>query len=105
LTARIVCSFDWPMWRALGGLEAMNGERLRALRNSMAAAKLFAVIAANFALLCSSPNAVQPPSDPCRVPSKFEYDSARKQFLLRTRFGTYVRTGRIWHRHYWYCQL
>jgi len=105
LTARIVCRFDWPIWRALGGLEAMNGERLRALGNSIAAIKLFAVIAAIFALLCSSANAVQPPSDHCRVASKIEYDSARKQFLLRNRFGAYVRTGRIWHRHYWYCHL
>lgn len=71
----------------------------------MAAARLFAVIAAIFSLLCSSANAVQPPSDHCRAASKIEYDGARKQFLLRNRYGAYVRTGRIWRRHYWYCQL
>ena len=70
----------------------------------MVAARLFAVAAAVMALLCSSANAVQPHSEHCRAASKIEYDSARKQFLLRNRFGAYVRTGRIWRRHYWYCQ-
>jgi len=73
--------------------------------DGMAAARSLAVIAAILVLPCSSANAVQPPSDHCRAASKIEYDSARKQFLLRNRFGTYVRTGRIWRRHYWYCQL
>ena len=73
--------------------------------NTMAAPKFFAVTAALMALLISSANAVQPPSDHCRTASKIEYDSARKQFLLRNRFAAYVRTGRIWRRHYWYCQL
>lgn len=71
----------------------------------MAAARLFAVTATIVALLCSSADAVQPPSDHCRPASKVEYDSAKKQYLLRNRFGAYVRTGRIWRRHYWYCQL
>lgn len=68
------------------------------------AARLFAVGAAILALVSSSANAVQPPSEHCRAATKIEYDSARKQFLLRNRFGAYVRTGRIWRRHYWYCQ-
>jgi hypothetical protein len=89
----------------MAGLESMNGGRLSTLRHSMAAARLFAMIAAIVALLCSSVGAVQPPSDHCRAASKIEYDSAKKQFLLRNRFGAYVRTGRIWRRHYWYCQL
>ena len=83
----------------------MNGGQLRTLRNSMAAARLFAVIAAIFALLCSSVNAVQPPFEHCRAASKIEYDSAKKQYLVRNRFGFYARNGRIWRRHYWYCQL
>ena len=62
-------------------------------------------IAAALLLLCSPANAAQPPADRCRAASKIEYDSARKQFLLRNRFGAYVRTGRIWRRYYWYCQL
>ena len=83
----------------------MNGGFLYALKRSAAAAESFVVITVMLALLCSSANAVQPPLDHCRVASKAEYDSARKQFLLRNRFGAYVRTGRIWRRHYWYCQL
>jgi hypothetical protein len=71
----------------------------------MGATRFFMVTTALMALLSSSANAVQPPSDRCRAASKIEYDSARKQFLLRNRFGAYVRTGRIWRRHYWYCQL
>lgn len=83
----------------------MNRRPLRTLKTSTAAARSFAVIAAILALLCSAANAVQPPSDRCRAASKIEYDSAKKQFLLHNRFGAYVRTGQIWHRHYWYCQL
>jgi hypothetical protein len=89
---------------ALGELESMNDGQ-GCTPNGMAAARSLAVIAAILMLPCSSANAVQPPSDHCRAASKIEYDSARKQFLLRNRFGTYVRTGRIWRRHYWYCQL
>jgi hypothetical protein len=75
------------------------------LRNSLAAVRSRAVIAIMFAALSSQANAVQPPSDQCRAVTKIEYDSAKKQFLLRNRFGAYVRTGRIWRWHYWYCQL
>jgi hypothetical protein len=93
----------------LGGLEAMNGGRLYARKKSAAAARSFAVyaasLAASLAFACSSANAVQPPSDHCRAASKIEYDSAKKQFLLHNRFGAYIRTGHVWHRHYWYCQL
>jgi hypothetical protein len=83
----------------------MNGQRWCALRNSTAAARTLVVVAAILALLSSSVNAVQPPAEHCRAASKIEYDSAKRQFLLRNRFGAYVRTGRIWRRHYWYCQL
>jgi hypothetical protein len=82
----------------------MNRGLFYTARNGLVAARLLAVGAAILALLCSSANAVQPPSEHCRAASKIEYDSARKQFLLRNRFGAYVRTGRIWRRHYWYCQ-
>jgi hypothetical protein len=65
----------------------------------------FAAIVAMWTLYSSSAHAVQPPSERCRVASKVEYDSAKKQYLLRNRFGFYVRNGRIWRRNYWYCQL
>jgi hypothetical protein len=83
----------------------MNGGRLCTLKNSTAAARWFAVVTTILAVLCSSTNAAQPPADHCRVASKIEYDSARKQFLLRNRFGAYIRTGSLWRRHYWYCKL
>ena len=83
----------------------MNSGSLRTLKTSMVTARSFAVVAAILALLCSAANAVQPPSDRCRVAYKIEYDIAKKQFLLHNRFGAYVRTGHVWHRHYWYCQL
>ena len=47
--------------------------------------------------------AQQPPSDRCLAITKAEYDAAKREKLLQIRFGTYVRTGRIFHRHYWYC--
>ena len=73
--------------------------------NATAAAKALALVAGTLGLPCSPANAVQAPADHCRPASKIEYDSAKKDFLLRNRFGAYVRTGRIWRRHYWYCQL
>jgi hypothetical protein len=51
----------------------------------------------------SSVNAEQPPRKGCVAVSKHEYDSAKKEKLLRNRYGTYVRTGRLWRRYYWYC--
>jgi hypothetical protein len=82
----------------------MRDARWCGLLNSRAA-KALALIAGTLPLLCSPASAVQPPFDHCRPASKIEYDSAKKDFLLRNRFGAYVRTGRIWRRHYWYCQL
>ena len=51
----------------------------------------------------SAVNAEQPPWKGCVAVSKVEYDAAKKEHLLRTKFGTYVRTGRLWRRYYWYC--
>ncbi len=67
-------------------------------------ARTLAIIAATLTSFCSAANAVQAPSDHCRAASKIEYDSAKKQYLLQNRFGAYIRTGRVWQRHYWYCQ-
>jgi hypothetical protein len=39
----------------------------------------------------------------CSIVAKQEYDAAKKQNLLRGRFGGYLRTGRIGRRQYWYC--
>jgi hypothetical protein len=83
----------------------MGDARWCRLLNGMAAGKARALVAGTLILLYSAANAAQPPADHCRPASKIEYDSAKKDFLLRNRFGAYVRTGRIWRRHYWYCQL
>ncbi len=56
-----------------------------------------------FTFPSSSVNAEQPPGKQCVSVSKQEYDSAKRQKLLRTRFSTYVRTGRLGRRSYWYC--
>ena len=56
------------------------------------------------AFLPSTVNAEQPPRKGCVAVSKNEYGSAKREKLLRNRYGTYVRTGRLWRRHYWYCR-
>ena len=53
----------------------------------------------------SPAHAQQPPAAGCRKVSKVEYDSAKENFLLRTKFGAYVRTGSFWRTYYWYCHL
>jgi hypothetical protein len=50
-------------------------------------------------------NAQQPPREGCRAASKLEYNSAKRDYLLNTRVGTYARTGHVWRRYYWYCHL
>ena len=52
----------------------------------------------------SSAKAEQPPRKECVAVSKTEYDSANRKKLLRNKFGTYVRTSRLWRRYYWYCR-
>jgi len=56
------------------------------------------------AFATSSVNAEQLPPKGCATVSKSEYDSAKRQNLLRTRFARYVRAGRLLKRQYWYCQ-
>ena len=52
----------------------------------------------------ASVNAQQPPRKGCDAVDKREYDSAKRKKLLHTRSGTYVRTGRLWRRYYWFCR-
>jgi hypothetical protein len=56
------------------------------------------------ALPHASANAAKPPYAGCVVVTKQEYDSAKKQHMLRTRFTEYVRTGLPGRRQYWYCR-
>ncbi len=50
-----------------------------------------------------SVSAEEPPAQGCQAVTKQEYDSAKKQKMLRTRYSSYVRTGGIGRRRYWYC--
>jgi len=50
-----------------------------------------------------SMNAEQPPRNRCVAVSKQEYISADRQKVLRTQFSSFVTTGRVGQRHYWYC--
>jgi hypothetical protein len=52
----------------------------------------------------SPANAAKPPYGNCVAVTKQEYDSAKKQHMLRTRFTEYVRTGLPGRRQYWYCR-
>jgi hypothetical protein len=51
----------------------------------------------------SSVRAEQTPPKRCASIVKQEYDAARRQNMLRSRYGDYVRTGGIGRRKYWYC--
>jgi len=76
----------------------MKGEIRRLAFGGIALATLLALSA-------SAAKAQQPPAASCRKASKVEYDSAKENYLLRNKFGAYVRTGSIWQRYYWYCHL
>jgi hypothetical protein len=67
------------------------------------AASCAAVGTTLLALTSSSMSAEQPHFEGCRAASKIEYDSAKRDYLLRNKYGAYVRTGHIWRRYYWYC--
>ena len=79
----------------------MKREKSLALIRNTVFTAVFAFMLAAF--LVASADAQQPPRQRCLEVSKSEYDMARKQKLLRNRFGDYVRTGRMLRRHYWYC--
>jgi hypothetical protein len=66
-----------------------------------------ALIAAIVACLSPAPAFAEPtpPQEGCRPASKLEYDSAKREYLLISRFGRYVRTGNFWRHYYWWCHL
>ena len=51
----------------------------------------------------SSANA-DSPGNGCVTVSKGEYQGAYKKNLVRTRFGTYEKMGRLGSYSYWYCR-
>jgi hypothetical protein len=45
----------------------------------------------------------EPPRKGCVAVFKQEYDSAKRQMLLQAPFSSYVTTGPLVRRYYWYC--
>jgi hypothetical protein len=82
----------------------MKREKLITLIENGACTVVIGLMLTAFSSSASSAvNAEQPPPKGCAPVSKSEYDSAKKQNLLRTRFTRYVRTGRLLKHYYWYC--
>jgi hypothetical protein len=82
----------------------MTFERKRvALSGGVALISVTAVIALMLIRFPAYAKAEQPPRDGCVAVSKVEYDSAKKQYLLSSNNGVYVRSGRFLRRSYWYC--
>jgi hypothetical protein len=71
--------------------------------------KVIGWVALPLAVACLSSAAASaeqiPPQEGCRLASKIEYDSAKRQYLLINRSGRYVRTGNFWRHYYWWCHL
>ena len=98
---------------ATTNVDAAPGANNEAKRNASlsAAVWLAAVLSVLFllfiatSLIASSSSSVNadPPRNGCVAVSKGEYRGASKKNLLRTRFGTYVRMGRLGRYSYWYC--
>ena len=78
----------------------------RECRNQIArlATLSIAVVALSCFAFSSYAETQKPPLKTCSAVDKREYDSAKKQKLLRGRFGYYVRTGRVFRRYYWFCR-
>jgi hypothetical protein len=66
----------------------MRRERFIEKLNGLAGARTLVAIAAILVFFPLSANAAQPPSEPCSPASKGEYNSAKKQHLLRNRLGS-----------------
>jgi len=77
-----------------------RGKLMAFIENGACAAAIGLALAAGPALAAG---AAQPPHEGCIAITKHEYNSAKREKLLRNRYGAYVRTGRILRRFYWYC--
>lgn len=65
---------------------------------------LMLVVLGSSSATAKSESAQQPPRKGCVSVTKGEYDGAKRQRLLRNSYGSYVRTGWLWQRRYWYCR-
>jgi len=64
-----------------------------------------AIAVASIAVASLTAQAQQPPKAGCRVVSKLEYDTAKKENVIISQGGRYFRTGPLWRRHYWHCPV
>jgi hypothetical protein len=65
-----------------------------------------AVIATVSLFACSSVIAKPlPPKEGCRAVSRLEYNTAKKENVITSKGGRYVRTGPFWRRYYWHCPV
>jgi hypothetical protein len=95
---RILASKLWPGTASVGGGAAAHPGRWK-----RSAAIVAMIGAMHLAAPVHAAEAQKPPWDGCTAVPKIQYDSAKKQYLLVNRFGSYVRTGRFWRHYYWYC--
>ena len=73
------------------------------LRSATALIAVLVLLVLAFPPSARAETSPQPPWKGCYAVDKREYASAKKQKLLHRR-GTYVRTGRLFRRYYWYCR-
>jgi len=71
-----------------------------------AVAKLAWACAVLLLIACQSlpARADSAPPKTCTAITSQEYAAAKKQNLLRSQFSSYVKTGRLGQRKYWYCR-
>jgi hypothetical protein len=67
----------------------------------------FCVLATFVALLsgCLVAFAAAPPKAGCRPVSKLEYNIAKKENVIISQGGRYLRTGPLWRRNFWHCPV
>ena len=54
---------------------------------------------------CLSAFAASPPKAGCRPVSKLEYNISKRENVIISQGGRYMRTGPFWRRNYWHCSV
>jgi len=54
---------------------------------------------------CLPAFAASPPKEGCRPVSKLEYNISKRENVIISHGGRYVRTGPFWRRNYWHCPV
>jgi hypothetical protein len=54
---------------------------------------------------CLPAFAASPPKAGCRPVSKLEYNISKRENVIISHGGRYVRTGPFWRRNYWHCPV